>query len=145
MAEIHVLIILFLVGITSATFLPSQAEIVLFTLLATDDYRPWLLVLTATTGNVAGSIGNYYLGKYIHRVENKKWFPVKQKYLNKAENIFKRHGPATLLLAWLPFLGDAITITAGMLRIKMHLFIPLVFISKGFRYLLVWGLFAGIF
>lgn len=145
MAEIHVLIILFLVGITSAAFLPSQAEIVLFALLATDEYRPWLLVLTATAGNVTGSVVNYYLGKYIRKFENKKWFPVKRKYLRKAEEIFKRHGPATLLLAGVPFLADPITIVAGMLRIKMRIYLPLVGISKAVRYLLVWGLFAGLF
>ena len=145
MAEIHVLIILFLVGTVSATFVPSQAEIVLFALLATGDYRGWILVLAATAGNVVGSIGNYYLGKYIRKFEDKKWFPVKKKYLKEAEGIFQKHGPLTLLLAWVPFIGDPITIAAGMVRVKMWIFLPLVSISKGFRYAFVWGLYVGLF
>ena len=145
MAEIHVLIILFLVGAVSATFVPSQAEVVLFALLATGNYRGWVLVLAATAGNVAGSIGNYYLGKYILNFEDKKWFPVKKNYLDKAEQIFQKHGPVTLLLAWVPFIGDPITIAAGMTRVKMWIFVPLVSLSKGFRYVFVWGLYLGLF
>lgn len=145
MAEIHVLIILFVVGFTSAGFLPSQAEVVLFAILATGDYRGWLLVLVTTAGNVAGSVGNYYLGKYIRQFENKKWFPVKEKYLQKAQLLFEKHGPATLLLAGIPFIGDPITISAGMSRVKMWVFLPLVSFSKGCRYCFVWLLFMGIF
>lgn len=139
------MVILFFVSLASATFIPSQAEIVLFALLATGDYRAWILVGVATAGNVLGSVGNYYLGRYIRKFEDKKWFPVKKKYLRKAEAIFKRHGPATLLLAWVPFIGDPITIVAGILRVKMWLFLPLVTISKGLRYGFVWALYAGLF
>ncbi|MBQ7909070.1 MAG: DedA family protein [Elusimicrobiaceae bacterium] len=145
MAEIHVLIILFVVGVTSAGFLPSQAEVVLFAVLATGEYRPWLLVLVTTAGNVVGSVGNYYLGKYILKFENKKWFPVKKKYLEKAENLFARHGPATLLLSGIPFIADPITVAAGMSKVKMWVFLPLVSISKACRYAVVWLLFIGIF
>lgn len=145
MAEIHVLVILFFVALASATFIPSQAELVLFALLATGDYRAWVLVAVAVAGNVTGTVGNYYLGRYIRRFENKKWFPVKKKYLLKAEKIFKRHGPVTLLLAWVPFIGDPITIVAGILRVKMWLFLPLVTVSKGLRYAFVWALYAGLF
>ncbi len=145
MAEIHVLIILFFVGLISATFIPSQAEIVLFALLATEEYHPEVLVAIVSAGNITGTLGNYYLGFYIRRFEKKKWFPVKHKYLLKAERLFKRHGPATLLLSCLPFVGDPITITAGILRVKMWIFLPLVTISKTFRYVLVWAVFAGLF
>ncbi|MBR3603916.1 MAG: DedA family protein [Elusimicrobiaceae bacterium] len=145
MAEIHVLIILFIVGFTSAGLLPSQAEVVLFAILATGDYRAWLLVLVTTAGNVTGSVGNYYLGKYIRRFENKKWFPVKEKYLLSAQHLFEQKGPLTLLLAGIPFIGDPITIAAGMNQVKMWLFLPLVSLSKGCRYAFVWLLFTGIF
>lgn len=145
MAEIHVLIILFVVGFTSAGFLPSQAEVVLFAILATGDYRAWLLVLVTTAGNVTGSVGNYYLGKYISKFKDKKWFPVKEKYLQKAQSLFKQHGPRTLLLAGIPFIGDPLTIAAGMSRVKMWLFLPLVSVSKACRYACVWLLFTGIF
>lgn len=145
MAEIHVLIILFVVGFTSAGFLPSQAEVVLFAILATGDYRAWLLVLVTTAGNVTGSVGNYYLGKYISKFKDKKWFPVKEKYLQKAQSLFEQHGPRTLLLAGIPFIGDPLTIAAGMSRVKMWLFLPLVSVSKACRYACVWLLFMGIF
>lgn len=145
MAEIHVLIILFVVGFTSAGLLPSQAEVVLFAILATGDYRAWLLVLVTTAGNVTGCVGNYYVGKYIRKFENKKWFPIKEKYLQKAQLLFQKHGARTLLLSGIPFIGDPITVAAGMSRVDIWIFLPLVSLCKAARYACVWLLFMGIF
>lgn len=141
MAEIHELIILFFVAVGSATFLPSQAELVLFAFLAAGKEDPLLLVLAATAGNSVGSLGNYYLGRSLSKLEKKPWFPVKKKYLKKPEYLFQKHGALTLLLAGLPFVGNPITITAGALHVRLALFIPLVTASKSVRYIIVWAIY----
>lgn len=145
MAELHILIILFLVALVSATFIPSQGEIVLFALLATGEYHPWQLVLVACAGNIIGTSINYFIGRYIHHFRHRKWFPVKYKYILKAEHIFKKHGLWTLLLAWVPFIGDPITIVAGVLRVKFWLFLPLAGVGRSLRYVFVLALYKGIF
>lgn len=138
MGQLHELIILFIVAALSASFLPSQAELVLFAFLAVGKENALWLILAATAGNTLGSIGNYYVGYSLLHWQDKKWFPFKAKYMNKPKALFAKHGRLTLLLAGVPFIGNPITVTAGMLRVPLHIFVPLVTVGKGLRYVLVW-------
>lgn len=138
MSDLHELIILFVVAIGSATILPSQAELVLFAFLAAGKDSPLLLILAATLGNAIGSTAMYYVGCSISKWQHKPWFPIKPKYLKRPQLLFQRHGILTLLLAGVPFIGNPISITAGILRVRLELFIPLVALSKSIRYILVW-------
>ncbi len=145
MAEIHVLIILFLVSIESATLIPPQTDVLLLVLFATDQYRPWLLLCTAVAGSVLGGLGNYYMGRYIRIFEKKKWFPIKQEYLLRAERILQRHGKSSLLLTGMPLIGDAVAITAGISCTSPLLFAGAAALSRGLRYTALWGLYEGLF
>lgn len=145
MAEIHVFIILFFIAMLSATVVPAQGELVLLALLATGNYQAWELLLICAAANVCGTAVSYLLGMYVNSFRKQKWFPVKEKYMRKAEAEFKRHGLWTLLLAWVPGLGDPITITAGVLRVKFWAFLPIASSAKMLRYLFVWGIYEGIF
>lgn len=145
MAELHVLIFLFFVALISATVIPAQAELVLFALLATGEYDEWLLVGAACAGNVLGTSVNWWIGRYINRFQKARWFPVKKKYLKKAERLFQKHGKITLLLAGIPFIGDPITIVAGMLKVNFWFFLPVAGFAKCLRYIFVWAIYQGIF
>ncbi len=121
----------------AATLLPAYSEITLLALLAEGTGTPLLLFLTATAGNVLGSIFNWWLGVNIRRFENRKWFPVKQDAISKAEHVFRRYGVWSLLLAWVPIIGDPLTLVAGVLRVRLIYFILLVTISKAARYAVI--------
>jgi membrane protein YqaA with SNARE-associated domain len=54
--------------------------------------------------------------------------------MERAEAWFWRYGVWTLLLAWLPVVGDALTVIAGLLRVRLSVFLILVGIGKGARY-----------
>ena len=144
MVQLHELIILFCVAVLSASFLPSQAELVLFAFLAAGKENALLLILAATAGNTLGSLGNYYIGRSMLHWQHKKWFPFKAKYMRKPQALFNKHGRVTLLLAGVPFIGNPITVTAGMLNIPLGVFIPLVTAGKGLRYVLVWLIYKGL-
>lgn len=145
MAEIHVLIILFFVAVESATIVPPQTDVLLLALFAAGQYRAWLLLAAAVAGSVLGGVINYYAGRYIGVLEKKKWFPVKQKYLDKAARIFERHGKLTLLLAGMPVIGDAVTLCAGMLRVNLCLFVLMAALSRAVRYGFLWAVCTGLF
>ena len=145
MAEIHVLIILFFVAVESATLIPPQTDVLLVALFATNQYRAWLLLITAVAGSVLGGLVNYYIGRYIQIFEKKKWFPVKQEYLEKAESIWQRHGKISFLLGGMPLIGDAVAITAGMSRVSPALFSGAAAISRTIRYAALWGMCEGLF
>ena len=144
MSSTTTLLSLFFIAFGSATILPLQSEAVLTALLATQEYAAWLLVLVASIGNILGSIVNWFLGRGIERFGQKKWFPVKEKSLDRAKQWYARYGRWTLLLSWVPIIGDPLTIVAGIMREKITVFIAIVAIAKTGRYILVALLAQGI-
>jgi membrane protein YqaA with SNARE-associated domain len=128
---------LFLAAFLAATVLPFQSEVVLFALLLTEHYPWWLLVIIASVGNTLGSAANWLLGRLLARFEERRWFPVKRETIARAENWYHRYGRWSLLLSWMPFIGDPLTIAAGVLREPFPVFVILVAIAKTARYLAV--------
>lgn len=114
-----------------------QSEALLVTFLIKTEHAPWLLVFVATAGNVLGSTVNWGLGRYIEHFKDKKWFPATPAQLAKAQAHYHRWGKWSLLLSWVPLLGDPITVMAGVMREKLPVFMALVLIAKAGRYIAV--------
>ncbi len=126
---------LFIISFLAATILPLSSELVLSTMLLTDSFDKYLLLVVASFGNILGSSVNWYLGKKILIFKDKKWFPANERQIAKGEIYFKKYGIWSLLLAWVPIIGDPLTIVAGILRVKYFTFLLLVSISKISRYI----------
>ncbi len=128
---------LFASGFLAATLLPLSSEAVLVGLVVVGGYDVALLWLTATLGNSLGAAVNWALGRYCLRWRDHRWFPVKKQHLDRAGRWFRRFGVWSLVMAWLPVVGDPLTLAAGVLRVNFWLFIALVAVGKGARYLAV--------
>ena len=126
---------LLIISFLAATILPLSSELVLSTMLLTDSFDKYLLLVVASFGNIFGSSVNWYLGKKILILKDKKWFPVNEKQIAKSEMYFKKYGIWSLLLAWVPIIGDPLTVIAGVLRVNFFTFLLLVSISKTSRYI----------
>ena len=124
---------LFWTALIAATFFPLSSEAVLGTLLY-QHYSPILLWLVATTGNTLGSCINWYLGKWCLHLHSKKWFPISAEQLTRAQTRFQKYGLVSLLFAWVPIVGDPLTLLAGVMRVQFWKFLVLVAIGKGLRY-----------
>lgn len=135
---------LFLSALVAATMLPMQSEVVLAGLLALGDQPVWALIAVATAGNVLGSIINWVLGRYIEHFRDRRWFPVQESQLDRFQRMYHRWGRWSLLLSWAPFVGDPLTVIAGVLREPLWSFTLIVLIAKLGRYLVVTGLTLGI-
>jgi membrane protein YqaA with SNARE-associated domain len=70
----------------------------------------------------------------------RRWFPIKQRALERAEGWYRRFGRWTLLLSWTPVVGDPLTMIAGVLREPLWSFLLIVGIAKTGRYLALWWL-----
>lgn len=127
----------------AATILPFYSEVVLFALLIKGESAA-VLVLIATLGNTLGAAVNWVLGRFLLRFKDRRWFYFKAEDLEKTQQWFQRYGAWSLLLAWLPIGGDALTLIAGIMRVNFSLFLVLVGIGKGLRYVAVVYL-AGFF
>ena len=128
---------LFASAFLSATVLPGSSEVVLVGLIAKTEIPVALLVTVATLGNVAGAVLNWLIGRSVERFRHRKWFPVSEGKLARAEAWYRRWGRWSLLLSWVPLVGDALTVAAGVLREPLSTFLLLVALAKGGRYCVV--------
>jgi len=128
---------LFASSFLSSTLLPGNSEVVLVAMLLSGVSQPWLLVLIATMGNSLGGLTNVILGRFFPLREKSRW-------QEKAVGWLKRYGAATLLLSWMPVIGDLLCLLAGWMRISWGPVLFFLYLGKALRYvLLAWVTLQG--
>jgi membrane protein YqaA with SNARE-associated domain len=128
---------LFFSALIAATLLPMQSEAVLVGLIVASKQSPVLLIVVASLGNILGAVINWLMGRGIERFKDRTWFPAKGAVLERAQNWYSRYGKWSLLLSWLPIIGDPLTVIAGVMREPLRTFIVLVAIGKITRYIFI--------
>jgi membrane protein YqaA with SNARE-associated domain len=119
---------------TSATILPGTSEVLLLALASSEAASAWLLLLVASAANVAGSSVNWLIGRFFAaRLRGTRWLP-DEAGLERAARWFRRWGKWSLLAAWVPIVGDPLTLVAGLLRVRYPAFLLIVAIGKTARY-----------
>lgn len=101
----------FCAGFLAATVLPGGSEVFLFGLLALHPQLFWPAILVATAGNTLGGLTSYALGRFL---------PQGKSLPSRAQHWMGRvryYGSPLMLLAWTPWIGDALCVAAGWLRI----------------------------
>ncbi|MBY3088419.1 DedA family protein [Rhizobium laguerreae] len=125
---------LFVAALAAATVFPAQSEAVLVGLILSGDYSVLALTVVASVGNVLGAVVNWFLGRGLERLKDKRWFPIRPDKLVHAQRWYQRYGKWSLLASWVPLVGDAITVVAGVMKEPLPVFILLVSIAKTARY-----------
>ncbi|AMO38402.1 putative Inner membrane protein YqaA [Thauera humireducens] len=114
----------------AATLLPGGSEAALAGLLLLRPELTLPAILLATLGNTAGGMSTYALGRLLPRKE-----------LPPRLELVRRYGSVSLVLSWLPLLGDGLCAAAGLLRLNGFACLVWMAIGKGARYLvLAWAL-----
>lgn len=129
-------LLLFGSAFLAATILPFYSEVVLYALLRAGG-DPLALVGVATLGNTLGAVVNWWLGRYLLHFQDRRWFYFSTTQIANAQRWFQRYGFWSLLLAWLPVGGDALTLIAGIMKVRLWLFLLLVGTGKALRYVSV--------
>ena len=119
---------LFVSAFVSATLLPGSSEVVLIGLLAKYPELIWPAIVVATIGNTGGGLTSYWLGRLL---------PNRAK--GNAIAWVRKFGVWTLLLSWLPLIGDALCVAAGWMRFNAWSCLVLLAMGKFLRYVLVAG------
>ena len=127
---------LFWTSFLAATILPLSSEVVLSYLLW-NDFDPVIAVCVAAFGNVLGSFVNYGLGYWGGIFFIRKIAGISEKAFSKAKLRFRKYGVFSLLFAWVPVIGDPLTVVAGVLRINLLTFLILVATGKLARYIVL--------
>lgn len=114
-----------------------QSELVLSGLLTQHKNQVFALVAVASLGNTLGSMVNWWLGMNILKLHDYKWFPLKNDKLEKVQRLYGKYGYWSLLLSWLPIVGDPLTLIAGVMREPLWRFTLIVAVAKTSRYMLI--------
>jgi len=144
LAELGVYGVLFGVSFLAATILPAQSEIGLAALIVSDDYSLSVLIAVASLGNTLGAVVNWAIGRGVDKLHDKKWFPATPRQLDKATAWYHKYGRWSLLMSWAPFIGDPLTLAAGVLREPFLSFLIILAIAKTVRYLIVAAITLGL-
>lgn len=131
------LTILFLSSFLAATIFPAQSEIILAGLKIAGNHGKLMLLAIATLGNVLGALVNWFLGYYLIKFKDRKFFPIKEEQIEKYSKTYQKWGFWSLLLSWVPIIGDPLTVIAGIFRTNIWLFLLLVTIGKAGRYFVI--------
>jgi membrane protein YqaA with SNARE-associated domain len=130
-------LVMFGAAFLAATLLPFYSEVLVVGLLL-DRPDEWFWIwLVASFGNTLGSAANWVLGRYLLRYQERKWFPFKTAGVSRSQQWFQKYGVWSLLMAWAPIGGDALTFIAGVMRVNFALFWVLTFVGKAGRYLVI--------
>ena len=126
---------LFLVSFGAATLLPFGSE-ALYIYYINEGNNLFLLWLFASVGNTLGSVVNYWLGlKGEGYLESKGYISTKK--IKSTKVYFDKYGGWTLLLSWMPIVGDPLTFIAGIFHYKFKYFVLIVFVAKSTRYAVI--------
>ena len=133
--QTHALWLMFASAFLSATVLPGNSEIIFIALaipklalgtwLSTDIF---LLLFMATLGNGLGSLTTYGIGRWLPQFR-----PKNHRTLWVMKQL-QRYGSLTLLLSWLPIVGDLFCALAGWLRLNFIVSCFFIFLGKLVRY-----------
>jgi len=128
--------ILFATAFLAATVLPFYSEVILVGLMQRGE-PGWALVTVASIGNTLGACVNWVLGRYLLHFKDRRWFYFNDRQIEGMQHWFQRYGVWSLLFAWLPLGGDALTFIAGVMRVRFDVFFLLVLIGKTLRYIVL--------
>ena len=137
MNETGALFGLFLSAFLAATILPAQSELGLGYLVVTSKYSMGLLVLFASLGNTLGAIVNWVIGRSIESSVMRMERITGSLRYRSITRWYHKFGRWTLLLSWMPIIGDLITLVAGIFREPLKSFVLIVALAKTTRYVVI--------
>lgn len=124
---------LFLLSFLAATILPIGSEWLLIVMVI-QGFPLDQTIITATVGNFLGACSTYAIGLWGSQFLTKKVLRMDDKEIGRAKSLYVKFGIWSLLLSWLPIVGDPLCIVAGMFKVRFLHFSLLVFLGKFVRY-----------
>jgi len=134
---------LFVAALAAGSILPVPSEAALVAVILTSDDPVWIAVAVATAGNVTGSVINWFLGRGIESLRGTRWFPASEASIERTRRWYHKYGRWSLLLSFIPIIGDPLTIVAGVMREPLWFFMIVVTIAKLGRYVVVAAVTVG--
>ena len=130
-------IFLFCDSFFSALILPPRSEMVAQTMLALRHYNSYLIFILACSASVAGSLTNWWVGRYFLFLRKTDFFQKKQKEIAESEKKWHKFLVWILLFSWLDVIGSPFAVMAGFFKTNLQKFLFLVLAGKFCYYFLL--------
>jgi len=118
----------FIISFVSATLVPLGSEPAVFAVCKANPSLFWPAMAVATLGNTLGGVVDYWIGYYAKKAFTKerssRWF-----------GWLAHYGAKTMLLSWVPGIGDPLCTLGGWLKLPFWPSITYMAIGKAARYL----------
>ena len=124
---------LFGLSFLASTLVPLGSEWLLILLIVQGHPAP-TAVAVATLGNSLGAVTTYLIGICGSDFLTRRLLRLSDHDLHRARTMYSRFGVWSLLISWVPVVGDPLCLIAGALRTSLPLFLVLVPLGKGCRY-----------
>ena len=124
---------LFAVSFLASTLIPMGSEWLLAAMLLNRS-DPLMTVAVATLGNTLGACTTWVIGVYGSPLLIRRVLRIDAAAEASAVRFYRRYGVWSLLLSWLPVIGDPLCLVGGLLRVGFGRFSLLVFAGKLARY-----------
>lgn len=124
---------LFVLSFLAASILPLGSEWFLIVLLL-KAFDPVTTVIVASVGNFLGACTTYFLGRWGSDFCQKSLLRIQDDQLERSGKFYKKYGVWSLLLSWVPIIGDPLCFLAGIFKTPFSFFTVLVFLGKFCRY-----------
>ena len=132
----HSLTVLFVLSFLAATILPLGSEWLVVTLIL-QAHQIEDVVIVATLGNFLGACTTYGIGLWGSSFLVTKILRIDEARFNKTVLLYRKYGSWSLLLSWVPIIGDPLCLVSGSFRLNFLLFSLLTFSGKLTRYIVV--------
>ena len=133
---------LFVLSFLASTLLPIGSEWLLVLMLLKGN-DPFSTVSVATVGNYLGSCTTWAIGIWGGPLLVRRILRIDPATEEAAVRFYRRYGVWSLLLSWMPIIGDPICLVGGILKVDFTRFSLLVFTGKLVRYAVVSWLTLG--
>lgn len=133
---------MFISALLAGSVFPLSSEIVLAGLVAAG-VAPLELLFSASVGNTLGSCVNYWIGSLGRDEWIERWTKIKPERLERGKRYVRRFGFWIGLVAWIPVLGELVTVALGYLRTNFPLTVVTIFFGKFFRYWVIIAAMTG--
>ena len=127
---------LFLLSFLASTLLPLGSEWLLVVLII-HGHSVQSVVTVATVGNYLGACTTYLIGLWGSQFLITKVLRIDEKNMTRAHALYRKYGCWSLLLSWLPVVGDPLCLLGGIFRVRFFRYSVLVFSGKLVRYIAV--------
>ena len=128
---------MFVCAYIAGSFLPFSSEAVLIALLATTSVNPWSTLISASAGNILGSMTNYYIGTKGNVDKIARWFHVNPARLREVKIWTAKYWGWMGFLTFLPIIGTLISLSLGLLKCNLFTVFMTTSVGKFIRYFII--------